>query len=100
MVKSLRLLLYWLSAVTRNGNKAASLPYLINWVEIYAVVNRVFLVFAAVDGDSIEELEVQFYCLRIWVPGRTICLWSVFVLMSEVKSGEIGVALHRGDLGP
>lgn len=46
--------------------------YLINWAEIYAVVNRVFLVFAAVDGDSIEELAVQFYCLRIWVPGRTI----------------------------
>lgn len=47
-------------------------PYLIHWAKIYAVVNRVFLVFAAEDGDSIEEFAVQFYCLRIWVPGRTI----------------------------
>lgn len=39
----------------RRGHR---FPYLVNWAEIYVVVNRIFLVLAAMDGDSIEELTV------------------------------------------
>jgi hypothetical protein len=37
--------------------------YIIDWAEIYAVVDRIFLILTALDKDGIQISAVQLYCL-------------------------------------
>lgn len=69
LIKTLRLFLPNSQSIQMARKKPRL--YLVYRSKIHAVIDRIFLIFAALDCDCIEVFTVQLYRLRVWAPARS-----------------------------